>query len=282
MLQKFLDPVYAYRPIQAIRRFKYLYRREEEIEKVTLPWGGQLDVLGKEKNGRAILHRGLMELVVTEACFRLAKPGTVAVDAGANVGHMTSALAHTMQEGTIWAFEPHPLLFSMLVRNYSHWKNEVPSVSIKTCQIALSSEKGTAEMHVPDQWDSNAGIASLEKKRGESIEVSTRCLDDEIADPIHLLKLDVEGHEAAVLRGAESHLERGAIRHIIFEDHQGGDSDVTSSLQSSGYQVFGIRRHLAGPTLTDCTPKGAYNFIATLHPDYCFSAFKRRGWRSLQ
>ena len=240
-------------------------------------------MLGKEKNGRTILYRGLMELAVTEACFRLAQPGTLAVDGGANVGHMTSALAHAMKEGEVYAFEPHPTIFSILSRNRSRWKEEVSSVHVEARQVALSDRMGTTEMYVPPRWDENAGIASLEEKSGSKpVRVSTECLDDAVKDPIHLLKLDVEGHENSVLRGAMGHLKRKTITHIIFECHQGRESDVPRLLEKKGYRIFGIQKRLTGPVLTETGPEGAYNFVATVRPRECISAFKLKGWKSLQ
>jgi len=47
-----------------------------------------------ESIGRNILHRGVHNLSVAEACFRLTSRGGQALDVGAHVGQMTSALAH--------------------------------------------------------------------------------------------------------------------------------------------------------------------------------------------
>lgn len=283
MWQHFTDPVYVYRPHQALRRLGYMFIEPKVREKATLPWGGTLIVLGKEKNGRAILHRGLMELVVTETCFRLARPGTLAVDGGANVGHMTSALAHAMGEGEVRAFEPHPLICSILSENVSRVKKEVPSIQVKTLRVALSDRVGTAEMHVSTRWKENAGIASLEERsEARAFEVSTGCLDIEVEGPIHLLKLDVEGHEKAVLKGATEHLDNKTITHIVFEDHEGGRSAVFRLLEEKGYRIFGLERRLTGPVLTERLPKGAYNFLATTRPRQCESAFEPHGWKSLR
>jgi FkbM family methyltransferase len=114
-----------------------------------------------------------------------------------------------MKEGEVYAFEPHPTIFSILSRNRSRWKEEVSSVHVEARQVALSDRMGTTEMYVPPWWNENAGIASLEEKSGSKpVKVSTECLDDAVKDPIHLLKLDVEGHENSVLRGGNGPLEK--------------------------------------------------------------------------
>ena len=77
--------------------------------------------------------------------------------------------------------------------------------------------------------------------RGEagpgSFEVPTDTLDGLTgADgQIDLLKLDVEGHEAAVLHGATGLLGRGAVRDIIFEEHAPYPSPTTRLLEGQGY-----------------------------------------------
>jgi hypothetical protein len=78
------------------------------------------------------------------------------------------------------------------------------------------------------------------------------------------------------------HLKRKTITHIIFECHQGRESDVPRLLEKKGYRIFGIQKRLSGPVLTETGPEGAYNFVATVRPRECISAFKLKGWKSLQ
>jgi FkbM family methyltransferase len=188
-----------------------------------------------------------------------------------------------MGEGTVHAFEPHPVIFSFLDRNKKKIVNEAPSVEIEVSQIALSEKSGSATLYVPTRWEQNAGLASLEDSAGsDEIEVPTRRLDEVVNSPIHLLKLDVEGHEKAVLNGATGHLEGGGCSYIIFEDHEGRTSAVAKKLKSQGYKIFGIEERLSGPVLRENGPEGAYNLIATANLDQCISEFGPDGWKSLQ
>ena len=239
--------------------------------------------MSKEKNGHAILGRGLMELTVTEACFRLARPDTLAVDIGANIGHMTSALAHAMGSGRVRSYEPHPLLFSFLQENGQRLRKEVTEITLELCDSAISEKSGDSTLYVSSQWDNNAGVASLqESEEAETVSVNTSRLDDEVREVIQVLKLDVEGFEEKVLKGAEKHIRNKTIRHIIFEEQNVKNSGVVQRLSESDYRIFAIEKHLSGPRLTRKYPEGAYNFIATAVPEECTDSFESRGWRCLR
>jgi len=277
------DPVYVHRPSQIFRRIWYAACGVSEEEDAQLAWGGKLSVFGHEKNGRTILHRGVKELTVTEACFRLSCPGTLAVDVGANVGHMTSALAHGMREGSVYAFEPHPKIYPLLERNVDRLSQEVQNVNVVPREKAIGRTRGMEILHVPKRWSGNYGLATLQNASGtETVRVAARRLTDEIDGPIHLLKLDVEGHEEAVLDGATSLLERGGVRHICFEEHDFEDSAVVRRLTDAGYHIYAVRKHLCGPKLIDPQSSDGYNFIATLDPEGCRERFRAQGWISLQ
>lgn len=283
MLAHLRDPVYVCRPTQILARMWYSVRGLREREETTLPWGGRLTVCGTEKNGRTIVHRGLKELLVTEACFRLSKPGTVAIDVGANVGHMTSALAHGMQEGRLYAYEPHPKVYRLLEKNADQIAREVPGVSVTTCDAAIGNTTGTETLYVPSDWSQNHGLASMQKRpEGTSVEVDVCRLADEVYDPVQVLKLDVEGHEDAVLEGAEDLLVEQHIQHIIFEDHDFEHSTVVQRLRTAGYEIFAIGKELWGPELRAPTSTEGYNFIASSRVDECVARFEPRGWASLQ
>lgn len=277
------DPVYLCRPSQIFRRIWYAVCGVSEHEDTQLAWGGKLSVYGNEKNGRTILHRGIKELTVTESCFRLSRAGTLAVDVGANVGHMTSALAHGMREGSVYAFEPHPKIYPLLERNVDRLSREVQNVDVIPKEKAMGTSSGTETLYIPKRWSENYGLATLQNASGmDTVQVAVGRLDDQIDGPIHLLKLDVEGHEDAVLEGASSLLERRKIRHILFEEHEFGESAVVRRLTDAGYDIYAVRKHLRGPELVAPHSSDGYNFIATLNAEECREQFRARGWISLQ
>jgi FkbM family methyltransferase len=196
---------------------------------------------------------------------------------------MTSALAYAMREGEIHVFEPHPKVYGLLEENIDRLSDEVKTITVIRAEKALGRKKGVETLHVPQDWSGNYGLASLRRRaNSKAIEVEVGRLDEEVEGPIQLLKLDVEGHEDAVLRGARSLLARNEIRHILFEDHNFENSSVVERLMEAGYTIFGIQKQLRGPYLASPTSSGGYNFIATIDVEECRTQFREKGWMSLR
>ena len=288
---KLIDPVYFYRPSQIVKRLRHFFLPTRKEKCVHLPWGGILSVKTTEKNGRTILHRGLKELVVTESCFRLAESGAVHVDAGANIGHMTSAIAHASnltdssgrENGTVHAFEPHPVVFERLQRNVIQIRKEVPNANVQAHNVALTNKNGTLDLYIPHKWSENEGLASLEKKQdSKKVEVKANRLDNIISSPIQLLKLDVEGHEYSALNGCKKIIKNKIIKYVIFEDFNIQDSRTRDFLQAHGYSIFAVQQTLRGPHLTRRLNGPQYNFIAAIDAAACKQCFSASGWRCLR
>jgi len=174
-------------------------------------------------------------------------PGDTAVDVGANKG----AYLHWMRravgpDGSVIAFEPQPGLASYLedVRARMRWEN----VSIR--EVALSDSAGRRLLHVPG-WENSPG-ASLEaleaaaaKARGGGVrdrEVAVDTLDAQLegSGAIRFVKVDVEGHELAVFRGAERTLStsRPVLLFECESRHLAGRSphEVFAFLKRFGYR----------------------------------------------
>jgi FkbM family methyltransferase len=280
-------PHYVFRPRQLLRRTAQFFHEPAETAVVQLPWGLDLNVKLGDSQGRALFHNGVGELAVSEILLRLAEPGETLVDAGANIGYMTSLLAvGTGTGGRVIAAEPHPELCRRLNENISGWARVAP---ITVYEAALSDRNGVGELHVPKDFAHNAGLSTLESVAGsEAIRIKLRRLDSVVDGAIGVLKLDVEGHELTVLRGAESMLAEQAIRDIVYEDHDGYPTPVSEKLEAYGYRVFGLEQRLLGPRLVSPSllrlhPFGAPpNFVATVAPDRATSLTDAWGWRALR
>src|SRR4051794_35687867 len=117
MLARLNKPHFVFRPQQFPRRLS-----TRDPGEARLPWGLRIGFDPGEMHGSAILRTGLLDLAVSEALFRLTEPGARTVDAGANIGHMTSILAlRAGRSGSVVAFEPHPATARMLRRNIARW-----------------------------------------------------------------------------------------------------------------------------------------------------------------
>jgi FkbM family methyltransferase len=238
---------------------------------------------------RTIDLLGVYDLVVTEAIWRLVRPGDTTLDVGANVGYMTLAMsARLARGGRVFSFEPHPELFGELARNAATARERFAGVAVRVLREALSDSSGTVGLLIPDGFEDNRGLASL-GDAGEGITVIARRLDeysDEIGPDVALMKIDVEGHEYAALRGASSMLTRGTIRHVVMEDHRAYPNEVSELLESHGYDIFSLERAPLGPRLGNPRrPRRsgweAPSLLATLRTTEAVEAFRVPGWRAL-
>ena len=144
----------------------------------------------------------------------------VIFDVGANVGEYTECLYQTFgDERKIFSFEPSSKSFDELCKHSVNREWVLPH------QIAFSDESGTAILYSDKE---KSKLASLYKRHLESINIDMNRQEevyvdtiDEFCDnyifKIFLLKLDVEGNELKVLKGAKRMIEMGNIKNIQFE-----------------------------------------------------------------
>jgi FkbM family methyltransferase len=143
----------------------------------------------------------------TEISFlnKFVKKGDCFFDIGANIGLFSLHASKIIgDKGNIIAFEPTPETFSRLQENI-----KINSFfNVKTENIGLSDTSGTIKFHTSndgyDAWNSFATLTDIGKC--SEIDVSTNTLDNYIKTnnikKIDLIKLDVEGWELNVLKGA--------------------------------------------------------------------------------
>lgn len=142
-------------------------------------------------------------------------------DVGANIGKYSTSLSDTFPNATIYAFEPHPNNFSVL-------KESSTLNKLKSYNVAVGDVRG--ELTLYDRADQNgsthaslheAVISEIHKQDTVTFTVAVETLDDFAKDEklthIDFLKIDTEGNELAVLKGASTLLENGNIRCIHFE-----------------------------------------------------------------
>jgi FkbM family methyltransferase len=149
--------------------------------------------------------------------FRLlVRPGDRCVDVGANIGLHTVRLAKlTGGQGEVIAVEPDPELAGRASRNIA--LNHLPRARV--INAAASDRGGEAPLYRPDAADTNRGRASLLRHTyltGAAATVPMMTVDEISGGPVDLIKIDVEGHEAAVVRGAAATIARDTPS-VIFE-----------------------------------------------------------------
>lgn len=176
-------------------------------------------------------------------------PGAVIMDIGANVGSETVSFSDIAGErGAVYAFEPYPPNLERLRRNagQTRWRN------VTVFSQALSDSAGEVAFSAPAQENSGCGYVRDDSAGDDRATVTVaRTTIDALAGELRsprLMVMDVEGHELAVLRGAERLLarERPVIVLEVLEDllARAGSSPVmiAEHLGSHGYELYEIGR----------------------------------------
>lgn len=146
-------------------------------------------------------------------------PGGIYVDVGANMGNYTILASRRLgREGLAVAYEPVAATYAQLIHHLkiNHAANVIP------LNVAVSAAAGVAEIVVSD----NSGLSYLGKVERDGFQkvqrVATVTLDQSLPQligdrAIDLIKIDVEGLEFEVLRGAKGLLESRRIKQIHVE-----------------------------------------------------------------
>lgn len=173
----------------------------------------------------------------------------VSIDIGASIGSYTVHLLNHSRK--CYAFEPRSDSAAYIVDRLAARSN--PRLRVEA--VALSDHTGDAQLRV---LVNEPGRSSIEKENPieqlgvvQVLTVPTRRLDDyDAIEPVGCIKIDVEGHEDAVLRGA---------RRIFFRDHptliieieerhkRHSVSMVSGFLEELGYQGFFFRHNRLNP-----------------------------------
>lgn len=192
--------------------------------------------------------------VVAKRCRQVVEP--VVFDVGANVGDYSLTLKNFLPTADIYAFEPAASVFQQLTANIAAARADG---KIKPRNFGFSDSERTVEFYSYTVEGHEASVLSSIDQRlptqvldvqtqcSEQVEVRTidRFCETEGIRRIDFLKIDVEGHELSVLRGAERMLTSGGISMIQFEF---GPANIYSrtyfydfwSLLSGAYDIYRI------------------------------------------
>jgi FkbM family methyltransferase len=165
---------------------------------------------------KQLLLHGVHEKCATELCKHVIKKGDIIVDVGAHVGYYTLLFARLVGEkGKVFAFEPDPENFALLMRNIE--ANEYRNVV--AVRKAVSNKSEIAKLFLcPDNTGDHRIHNSCDSR--QSIEVETTSLDEFFKNKcskIDLIKMDIEGAEMLALQGSTKLLEKNESLQIITE-----------------------------------------------------------------
>jgi len=177
---------------------------------------------------------------VTQALRRILRRGMSFVDVGAFVGYYTVLASRLVgPEGRVYAFEPDPTNFRYLLHNLA----VNGCTNVRAEQVAISDEEGLTGLHRA-HYPMQHHLASQRTVKEPQVVVRTVSLDFYFArlgrPEVDLIKVDVEGHEWHVLRGAREVIMRNERPPLIVELN-------TSALRRQGrspFDLFEILRDL--------------------------------------
>ncbi len=193
------------------KRYQFLFERVYRFALRGMNYGRASDYL---HNGESALLERVRGMITTSS--------PVLFDVGANKGEFTKHILEIWKDKTIqlYAFEPSQKTFSIL-------KSKVPvSDSVLLVNKGMSDKEETVELFYDRE---GSGLASVYKRdlsyhnidfsNHEKIELTTLDIfcQQHTIDSIDFLKLDVEGHELAVLKGGKRMFEEGRIGMVQFE-----------------------------------------------------------------
>jgi FkbM family methyltransferase len=215
---------------------------------------GQIDFLAK--TGRTHIEREITALLTI---VRSLPEKCVIVDAGANIGLVSIPLAAEVRAkgGEVHAFEPQRMLYQALCG--SAVLNDLPNL--------MPRQEGLGESSTP-MWlpeidytvRADFGMAQLKEQcTVPSWLVEMKCLDDLLLRQVDLLKIDVEGMECAVLRGARETLHRYTPWCWV-EYHMAGVEQIKACFDGLDYKFY-----RADELNMLCAPSGRANFA--IHAD---------------
>ena len=185
--------------------------------------------------GRSFDMYGEFSELEVELFKQLVRPGMTVVDVGANIGAHTLYFAKAVGVGgQVIAFEPQRVLYQMLCGNIAlNLHNNVTAI-----HAGLGATLGSITVPKIDysRGGNFGGVELGKSENGE--EVPLRRLDSCELKSCHLIKIDVEGMEQAVLEGSRSILEEH--QPILYVENDRGDKsrDLIEWLLTNGYRLY--------------------------------------------
>lgn len=207
-------------------------------------------------HGYTVLTKGDADQFIAPILARFCTPGTAVVDVGANIGEMTVPFARAVGAGgACLAVEPIPFLADALRR--TAFANGLDWIEVFQHAASADAAAGNLELrHGNGRLRDSGGSRLVESPAVGTVQVSTERLDDTVRRSrigtrrISVVKVDVEGHELPVLRGAEQTLRahRPTLVVEVGNERPEARAEMVALLQALGYEPVGaLFRHAVLP-----------------------------------
>lgn len=200
----------------------------------------------------------MTETIALDTIKSIIGEGGIIFDVGAMDGDYSELLAKTFKPQKIIAFEPTRESFINLSNKLSTLEKAFPDTQFKAINCAISDAYGHAKFHLLNQGGSNSLLELSDRSgytRGIGLSeitqttVPTVTIDGFVAankiETVNFIKIDTQGSEVAVLRGASRSLSLGKIRALQVECITGElyvsqytTGTLFKELESMGYKLI--------------------------------------------
>jgi FkbM family methyltransferase len=213
---------------------------------VIVPWVGGVRLAAQRGMAGATgnIYAGLHEFADMAFTLHFLRPDDLFLDVGANIGSYTLLASGVCKARTI-SFEPDPQTMALLRRNID--LNGLHGRVVLE-QGAVGAEEGEVEFTI----GLDTGNHVTRGNAGRTQRVSMRTLDSVAAlTPPTMIKVDVEGHEADVFRGARAVLNTPSLKAVITEGQR--PADIAPLLRA------GFRQYEYDPFQRTLSPAGRHS-----------------------
>jgi len=282
------------RVLNATGYFKGKERIADKVARLVQSWSGRDQRLtlmdGKsiriDLNDRIqrLMWGGAYEPHVRRTLTALLRPGDTFVDVGAHIGFF-SLIASSLvgSSGRVYAFEANPDVFSKLLANATAYP------WLTALSQAVWRESGAVSFSDPCHPEETGwGKLTAVRNEGHAVTVQATSLDDWHKSvefrPIRAIKIDAEGSEEFILRGARRLIESARpfliveLNDQLLRETGGGSMALVSALREERYRIFsmGLARleelhgfsNLICPEVL-CFPADRFDEAQSVFKNYC-------------
>jgi len=207
--------------------------------------------------GRAVIEYGEFSESEVDLFKQIIKPGMTVVDVGANYGIHTLVYAKIVgNEGQVYAFEPQRQVFNALCGTLAlnNISNVIPiCAAVGTGSIVKYSYLDYSEFQ-------NVGAYSFcDVTEGEDLPTVPLIV------PCHFLKIDVEGMELEVLKGAERMIRACKPIMYIEADRPAKNEEMFAFIRDLGYEIYWHAASFVNPNNFFENPVDLFPGIASIN-----------------
>lgn len=187
--------------------------------------------------GRAMIKYGEYSYFELDLLRQIVQPNDIFADIGANIGGLTVPLATSVgPQGRGLAFEMQPVVFQNLCANLS--LNALTNVDAFHCGLGDEQTDVQIPMYRYDQPFNYAGIP-IQRQEERGVSLAIKRFDDVFQYPrLKLIKIDVEGMEAEVIRGARQSIQKYRPVLYVENDREDRSHELIELVMSLDYRLW--------------------------------------------